>query len=260
MKRNNFIRIAGLGGAGAITGCEGLNQLDTSAAGEGTGVQFGGLIKILATYKATPRQSSVASQRASRTYVNTALAPAYQDRKTQVQTSVQQQISKVETSHASKVQKAEKAYSASKSEAAKSNLETVIANRNVAVAEAQKTAAQRIDALNAGWYEATKRATQSSYSGNISVPTVSGVDFASVQKEANALVASAAAHVPKYLAVSVPEKGIAEEARNDDSVMMWDTKKLDVASQDVYVIDNAPPVGQQAKIGRVSAEYIGGGG
>ncbi len=62
----------------------------------------------------------------------------------------------------------------------------------------------------------------------------------------------------RYIAVDT-EKNAKTSPRAKKSVMVWDTDKQEIASDNVYDVQKSPPVGQTAKFDRYSAEYVGSG-
>ena len=62
----------------------------------------------------------------------------------------------------------------------------------------------------------------------------------------------------RYIAVDT-EKDAKTSQQAKKSVMVWDTDKQEIASDNVYDIQKSPPVGQTAKFDRYSAEYVGSG-
>jgi len=62
----------------------------------------------------------------------------------------------------------------------------------------------------------------------------------------------------RYIAVDT-EKDAKTSRQAKKSVMVWDTDKQEIASDNVYDIQKSPTVGQTAKIDRYSAEYVGSG-
>ncbi len=63
----------------------------------------------------------------------------------------------------------------------------------------------------------------------------------------------------RYLAVDT-ERNEQTSPKAKKSVMIWDTQSESVVGNNVYDIQNAPPVGSTAKFETYSAEYVGGGG
>jgi len=62
----------------------------------------------------------------------------------------------------------------------------------------------------------------------------------------------------RYIAVDT-EKNAKTSPRAKKSVMVWDTEKQTIASDNVYDVKKSPSVGETAKFDRYSAEYVGSG-
>ena len=62
----------------------------------------------------------------------------------------------------------------------------------------------------------------------------------------------------RYIAVDT-EKDAKTSPQAKKSVMVWDTDKQQIASDNVYDVQKSPPVGETAKFDRYSAEYVGSG-
>jgi hypothetical protein len=62
----------------------------------------------------------------------------------------------------------------------------------------------------------------------------------------------------RYIAVDT-EKDAKTSPQAKKSVMVWDTEKQEIASDNVYDVQKSPPVGKTAKFDRYSAEYVGSG-
>jgi hypothetical protein len=62
----------------------------------------------------------------------------------------------------------------------------------------------------------------------------------------------------RYIAVDT-EKNSKTSPQAKKSVMVWDTEKQTIASDNVYDVQKSPPVGETAKFDRYSAEYVGSG-
>src|SRR5207253_8737229 len=81
-----------------------------------------------------------------------------------------------------------------------------------------------------------------------------GVPLAST-RDREALVASAAAHLPKYIAVAVPPQGIAAEHGGQSTVMLWDTHKQRLVGDDVLVLNRSLRDGVDVKVEGVTARF-----
>ncbi|MFT5470988.1 MAG: hypothetical protein ACI8UO_006121 [Verrucomicrobiales bacterium] len=251
MNRKHFMGIAGIGGFAAISGCETLDQLDTSAAAEGTGVQFSGLIKVLVKYEASPRQRQTAQVKGGKAYVKLALEPAYQKRQQTLKVEQQKEIKQTAKSQSAELAQVKKK---SPSEAAQ-----LKAKQAASLAAMQEDARQQLLASNASFREQAAKITQGSYSPNVQLPKQGEVAQINIRREVSALMADAARRGPQMLAVSVPAAGKPEEARAADSVMFYDAKRLTLASNQVSVVDRTPKTGSNGNFGGVSALYAGKG-
>jgi hypothetical protein len=62
----------------------------------------------------------------------------------------------------------------------------------------------------------------------------------------------------RYIAVDT-EKNAKTSPQAKKSVMVWDTEKQEIASDNVYDVQKSPPVGKTARFDKYSAEYVGSG-
>lgn len=215
----------------AFTGCAGL---DTSARAEGTGIQVIGAIVVLAKYQASQSQKAIAEQRARQAFVERALKPAYEER-------------------AKKLRKAAAASPPRPRRAASTSA--------VAARPPQPTASDRaraeLAALSSSWKNAAERYTQGrGNAADFAVPVAVGgevalVDFPKVSE--SSILAASAAYVPRYLAVPVPAGRSVPGAK--ETVMLWDTRAHQLASDTVYALDRTPPEAKPAKIDGLAAQY-----
>jgi hypothetical protein len=220
----------GAGSVLALPGCDTVQGLDTSARAEGTGIQIVGAIIVLAKYRASQRQKTIAEQKSRRAFVDRAMRPALAAAKKKVQTRRQTQVAEVQQ-----------------------KLSADPARREQALADLQRTAERELASLETSWRETAARYTGGTYTADFAVQKTGGtVAFASV-KDSEVLTASAA-YVPRYLAVAVPgERAVARAAA---SVMFWDAQSHRLASEDVYAVDREPNVGELAKFDNICAEYV----
>ncbi|MDQ3623356.1 MAG: hypothetical protein M3463_12835 [Verrucomicrobiota bacterium] len=64
---------------------------------------------------------------------------------------------------------------------------------------------------------------------------------------------------PRYIAVdTVRDERTSPKAKK--SVMIWDTQSREIVGNNVYDVEQAPPVGSTARFETYSAEYVGSGG
>jgi hypothetical protein len=224
--------LAGLGAGSVLVlpGCESLQALDTSARGEGTGIQIVGAIIVLAKYRASQRQRSIAEQKSRRAFVDRAMRPALAAEKKKVQTRRQSQIAEV-----------------------KRKLSADPARQKQEVATREREMARELASLDTSWRETAARYTGGAYTADFVVHKASGPVAVASVRDSEVLTASAA-YVPRYLAVSVPaEKAVARAAA---SVMFWDAQSHRLASDDVYAVSREPKIGEVAKFDDISAEYV----
>jgi hypothetical protein len=223
--------MAGLGAGSvlALPGCGALQQLDTSAAAEGTGIQFTGLIKVLATYRASPRQQAVAQSKARRAFVDRGMRPAHAERKKKAQQKHRKQEAVVRRQTADPVK------------------------REQALAQLQQESTRELAAIDASWFQAASKLTDGAYTADFQMPTSSGRVALAPIPQSEIQIASASFVSPR-MAVGVPaERAIAGAAA---SVMFYDTRSHQLAKNDVYVIDRTPDLGKVATFGDVSAEFV----
>ena len=254
--RRAVLRGAALAAGGfGLSGCEGLKNLDSSAGAEGTGLQFSGFVKVLATYRSTPNQQVVANRSAGKTYVETALRPAYQKRRKSVESSGAAKVEAVKKSYVKKKQIA-------KREADPVALAKGETDEAQEVAKAVQSAETQVSAVDKSWQQLAVSSSAGAYDASdirIATTTVP-VAVASVRSERAQLLASANDYIAPTLAVSVPKANIVSVEKDAaDSIMLWDTQQHTLNSSTVYVIDRKPKVGNVTKFGNVSAEYVGKG-
>jgi hypothetical protein len=63
---------------------------------------------------------------------------------------------------------------------------------------------------------------------------------------------------PRYIAVDT-EKNEKTSPKAKKAVMLWDTQSQQIVGNDVYDVENTPPVGETAKFQTYSAQYVGTG-
>lgn len=193
----------------------GCASLQTSASQEGTGIQIVGAIVVLAKYQASQRQKEAAEARARQAFVERALRPAY----------------------AAKTKKLKAIANSSP------RRPPAPAGSNPAPPDRAAQARAELAALSAAWQKtAASYSGSGSYAADFSLPRLEEDSTAAVSfpklSESDVLVASAA-FVPRYLAVSVPSDRPVPGAR--ETVMLWDTRTHQLASDTVYALDRTPP-------------------
>lgn len=244
--------IAGGGTTVLMTGCEGL---DYSARAEGTGVQIIGAIVVLAKYRASQHQKAVAEQKARQTFV-TAARPAYEKRRVTVKLNSIKRVEKTEDDYARRIAKAKNetplaAAAPGRPAPAVAQLEQ---EKQQTIEKLQAEAAAELASVDSAWRSLGGSADHSVGSADSTpsdmVPTAS-------TRDREAIIASASAHLPAYIAVPVPAQGIAAEQGGKAIVMLWDTRRQRLASDDVLVLDRKPAVGVDAKVEGVTARFAG---
>ncbi|MGI8604508.1 MAG: hypothetical protein ACR2OZ_16170 [Verrucomicrobiales bacterium] len=212
-----------------LTGCEALQQLDTSARGEGTGLQIIGALVVLAKYQASNRQKTVAEQKSRRAFVDRAMKPALAAEK-----------KKVRVRHERKLDTAKKEFARDATK------------REQSVVQLQREAESELASIETKWHAAAAHYTSGRYTADFAASRHEGtVAFTSV-KDSDVLTASAA-YVPRYLAVSVPPEKLV--AGSTTSVMFWDAQSHRLAKDEVYALDREPKLGEVAKFDDIKAQY-----
>ncbi|MFN0128954.1 MAG: hypothetical protein ACKV19_19960 [Verrucomicrobiales bacterium] len=200
----------------------GCASLQTSASQEGTGIQVVGAIVVLAKYQASQRQKETAEARARQAFVERALRPAYVAKTKKLKAIANSSPRRPPTPAGGKPAAPDRA----------------------ALARAE------LATLSAAWQStAASYSGGGSYASDFSVPKLEEDATAAVNfpklSESDVLVASAA-FVPRYLAVSVPSDRAVPGAR--ETVMLWDTRAHQLASDTVYALDRTPPTNKPSRI------------
>ena len=106
--------VAGSGAALTMTGCKGL---DYSAGAEGTGIQVGGAVIVLAKYHASNRQKAAAEEQGRKALIKAA-TPQYERRRTAAQADARKRIAAVETDYNVRIAQAKRSAPAKTSQLA----------------------------------------------------------------------------------------------------------------------------------------------
>jgi transketolase len=231
-----------------MTGCKGL---DYSARGEGTGVQIIGAIVVLAKYHASQHQKEVAEQKARAAYVAVA-KPAYEKRRATVKQESGKRIARAERDYTKRIAQARSqtpAVAAPGKIAAASQIEQ---EKEQALEKLRAEAAAELASVDTA-YRSLGGTTDHS-AGSADVTPTASIPGAST-RDREALVASASAHLPAYIAVPVPAQGIGAEQGGKAIVMLWDTRRQRLASDQVLVLDRRPAVGTDAKVDGMTARF-----
>jgi hypothetical protein len=209
--------------------CAGCEALDTSARGEGTGIQIIGAVVVLAKYRASQRQKAVAENEARRAFVKLALEPAYEAR-------------------AKKLRR----------EVASSRKPPAPRTGKPAEPDPSAKARAELASLTASWRETAASYTQGKYAGDFSAPGAESRSQTAVafpRLSESQVLAASAAYVPRYLAVSVPPEQQVAGARS--SVMLWDTRTHALASDTVYALDRTLSAEKPTEIDSMKVLYAG---
>lgn len=229
VSRRRFLATVGAGAAGILPACQALDRLDTSAAAEGTGIQIIGAIQVLAKYRATPRQATLAEQKARRAFVDRGMRPALAAEKKKVAARRQKRVAQARRSRPA-------------------------AGSPDPVAEIEKESASELAALDSAWREAATRYTRGEYSGGFKAGSSPTAVALATLRPADVLTASAS-YLPRNLAVPVPPA--REIAGAAASVMFYDTRQHTLARQEVYALNREPEPDRLTRFDDVEAQFVG---
>lgn len=223
MKRNEFLKLSGLAGAGGLLqGCEGLSELEKMP--EGAGVQLISGAVFLAKYRATPQQQQQARHKGAQIYISQGLKPA-----------------------------------------AEARMRTIKAPRNVRDAppekpgQANKAVEHERLAVSASYESIARKAIGGRVPSSLRLDAAPVADVPPDPKISRELVAAARRQqsIDDKIAVRVASAGNPAERSNPGSVtvMTYDTRSLDLADANAFVLPSAPGVGEQLKLDGVRAVY-----
>lgn len=241
----------------SMTGCEGL---DYSAQAEGTGIQIVGAIVVLAKYHASEKQKQIATQRA-REAVTEIVAPVYKQKRTVVRTDARKKTESANKAYEQKIADVDKAPKKQKPDAPK--VQDIAAQtekvrlekeKQAALAKIQADAAAQLASIDSEWRSLGGTVDYTVREAG-DTPQIGTVPVAST-RDPDALLASAKAHLPEYIAVAVPAQGIPAEKGGQSTVMLWNTRLQKLASDQVLVLDRKPAEGKSLKVEGLSAQYI----
>ncbi len=237
--------VAGTGACLTMTGCEGL---DYSARSEGTGFQIVGAIVVLAKYHASNRQKAEAEARARRALAQAA-TPAHERRRAAAQADSRRKIAAVEKDYNRRISQAQRGPAAAGTSAAQleSEKQKMLAKLEAERAADEALRLQEFRSLAGGSTGGLRMGDTPASSGD-SMPLASS-------RDTEAMMASAAAHLPKYVAVSVPPQGIAAEQGGKSLIMLWDTRRGRLVDGDVRVLDRTLRDGVDFKVDGYTARY-----
>jgi hypothetical protein len=241
---------AGEGALLFLTGCEGL---DYSARAEGTGVQIIGAVIVLARYRASPQQKAVAEQHV-RTALVQAAKPAYEKRRASLHAASRTRIAATQREYDKRISAVSKAQPAIPAADTSAEVRRLQQEREEALAKLQADAAGELESVDTAWR--TIGAADYSMKIDASTSGPAGAVPAASTRDEEALLASANAQLPRYLAVPVPPQGIAAEQGAKATVMLWDTRRHRLASEDVLVLDRQVSPGVALKVDGLTARVV----
>lgn len=235
------------GSAILMTGCK-----TAALVGAIAGAATVGAVVVIAKYKASAQQKAVAEEQARRV-VARAANPHSERHRAQKQAAAQKKIADLEGEYAKRIAQAQRSKAAAGSAASGASVAELEAEKKRALDKAQADAAAEMAALDSERHSLAGNSSRglkmdTAPSAADSVPVASTHDR-------EALTASAAAHLPKYIAVAVPPQGIAAEAGGKSTVMLWDTRHQRMATDDVYVLKNEVLAGATVKLNGVKALF-----
>lgn len=231
-----------------MTGCEGL---DYSARGEGTGVQIIGAIVVLARYHASQHQKDVAEQKARAAYVAVA-RPAYEKRRATVKLEASKRAGRVEQDYTKRISQAKSQTPAATAPGKVAAASQIEQEKKRALEKLRAEAAAELASVDSAYRSLGGGIDHSA--GSADTTAMASVPAAST-RDREALIASASAHLPAYIAVPVPAQGIGAEQGGKAIVMLWDTRRQRLASDQVLVLDRKPAVGTDAKVDGMTARF-----
>jgi len=223
MTRQQFLRISGLSGMGGIlASCEGLRELEKRPEGAGVQVISGAI--FLAKYQATPRQVAQARQKGATVYVARALKPVTEEKL-----------------------RALKARPPAPARAAATP---------PPAPEAQEKERQ---AVAASYYAIVRKAVGGEVPPGLRLAAAPVADIPPDPSMTRELLAAVNRRqlVEQSLAVRVSGSGMAVEQQNPGAVtvMNYDTRALDLADENAFVLRSAPKPGELLALGGTRAVY-----
>jgi hypothetical protein len=223
VNRKQFLKISGLTGAGGLlAGCEGLSQLEKMP--EGAGVQIVSSVVFLAKYRATPQQQEQARKKGAQIYISQGLKPAAEAKLRAVKSAPAVQDSPPEK----KVQ-------------------------------AAASIARERQAISASYEALASKAIGGRVPSSLRLDAAPVADVPPDPKISRDLLAAARRQqsIEDNIAVRVAASGNPAERNNPGSVtvMSYNTKTLDLADADAFVLKSSPRAGEQLKLDGVRAVY-----
>lgn len=217
-----------------VAGCK-------TAAVVGAVAGAGTVAVVIAKYKASAEQKALAEQRA-RSVVAQAVKPHLDQKRAKAQATAQKKIANIEKDYARRVSKKGDAATAAHLDAEKQQ----------AVAKVQADTNAELAVLDREWQSLGGASTVAPKAD--AAPQVPAAPQYASLDDREMRDASAAAHLPKYLAVSVPLQGVAEERNGKGAVMLWDTRRNQLVNDSVYVLKRELQDGRTVKIAGYQAQ------
>jgi hypothetical protein len=242
---------AGEGALLFLTGCEGL---DYSARAEGTGVQIIGAVIVLARYRASPQQKAVAEQHA-RAAVVQAAKPAYEKRRAKLHAVSRTRIAATQRDYDKRISAVSRAQPDTSAADASAELRRRLEQeKEEALAKLQADAERELASVDTAWR--SLGAAEHSVEIDAPPPGPAGAVPTASTRDEEALLASANAQLPRYLAVPVPAQGIPAERGAKATIMLWDTRAQRLASEDVLVLDREVSPGVAVNVDGLTARVV----
>ena len=198
-------------------------------------------VVVIAKYKASEQQKAVAEQQARSTLAR-AVKSHYERRRAEEQAAAKKKIAGIEGGYGKRITRAQPGTPSA------AELE---AEKKMALDKAQAEAAAELAALDHEWHSLA--GTSGSGLKMEAAPAAAGSVPPASTRDRESLVASAAAHLPKYLAVAVPPQGVAEEQGGKSTIMLYDTQRQQLVTDDVYVLKKGVRAGKTVKLNGVKA-------
>jgi hypothetical protein len=231
-----------------VSGCSSLEQAgQMTASKEGTGVQIFGAIVVLSKYKASQNQIAIAETKARRAFVDLALKPAYEARAKKLR-KLASAPSRPRSSRPVGV--ARNSEGGARNQVQRPDLEESSQPDSAMQARAE------LAAISSSWKEVANQVTNGKYAPDFDAGIsrdgeTAALNFPKVSE--SQVLASSAAYVPRYIAVSVPAE--KEVPGSKAAVMLWDTQSSQLASDTVYALDRTPPTSKSSEIDDKQVQY-----
>jgi hypothetical protein len=269
MHRDRIVRTTtALVAAGAcvaisITGCADLEKSDFarstgmfSASQEGTGFQIIGAVVVLAKYHASKHQIAVAEEQARKATLRF-VKPHYEQRRATAQSASRKKIADTEKDYDRRIARSQSSGTPAQPPATGTPPAAELeAEKAKALEKIRADAAAELAALDREWRSLAGMPSRGLKMEKAPETPAGGVPLAST-RDREALIASASAHLPKYIAVAVPRQGIAAEQGGESTIMLWDSRKQRLVASEVLVLNRTPRDGVNLRVDGVTAQFAG---